>query len=1068
MPDAEDSLLPDAQALLADHAWIAGLAHGLVDERSALEDLVQETRLRAWRRPAADPARAGGWVRRIVRNVALRWRSSDRARQQRESAVAAPESQPSTLELVARAELQRAVADAVLALAEPGRTAVLLRYFEQLPPRVIAARLRVPVETIRTRLKRSLTTLRTQLDARYGSRAEWSALLLPAGSAVAGTMAGGKVALVAALALLAGAGTWQLLRKERDPPPAAPHEAAAMVPAPDEPAMADTTEAPLLDVAQRELAASASSGMSHLFERVTFDGVVTDAASGAPIAGAELTIHYGGPSRQEASATTRSDANGRVELTVGPVGRDWYAGTLRHRDYARSDLKATELPPRAVALRPTVHLGTLALERGVQVRGIVVRHPEREPVAGATLWVSPDAEVRRLAFSIDAAVAAGVSDSAGRFELAERWAGGRGPLVVFAASGERLGFGLARAVGGQAPPDEIEVVLERPGALDVKVVDAEEAPVADADVVAYPSFAPFGMQTGRDDRPAFLPSCGEAWRSRFVTCTDSAGCASFESLPEGRVDPLFVNSPGYADEYRVLARKDGGPITVEHVRVRSGQRASVTVRLLPDVDSRVVGTVRDPSGAAVAGAVIRTRGFPDTQSDVEGRFATPWQVSPLDVVLIEVECPGFAPSSQRLLRHQVRAGCVPASLPDAARRREELRIDFTLRPAFELRGRVVDDVGEPVAGAIVRAADRDSASGRAVTLTARESATPASGEFVIDGASGDEIEIEALPPAGFLNAFPVRYVPSAAPFELVVRKAPSGFASLLAEVVDADSGAPLAIAGAHATALDVATYSIPNAVVSLGSVRTAVAHIGRWRLNINLADGRRAKAPFQVTSIDEEVRLRVAIGRPAQIEGRVTRGGRPVTTSATSPRLVVWIRADSNDSKDGGHALDAEGRFVSGSTDGAARLDPDGSFRVGNLPPGMPLRLSVGHFDSRLSDCAEATVILVLGESRSLELRLEPKASLEWRLAESLPPGRLVLATAVGDQPLSRNFDAPSGVAGTRLAKTASPPGRVRWRAEFAANDTFPPRRSVATGEVDVSEVGARIVDLSGFVEQAE
>jgi hypothetical protein len=67
----------------------------------------------------------------------------------------------------------------VLALEEPYRETVLLRYFENLPPRAIARRLAVPVETVRTRLKRALETLRARLDRDYGARGAWSLALVP-------------------------------------------------------------------------------------------------------------------------------------------------------------------------------------------------------------------------------------------------------------------------------------------------------------------------------------------------------------------------------------------------------------------------------------------------------------------------------------------------------------------------------------------------------------------------------------------------------------------------------------------------------------------------------------------------------------------------------------------------------------------------------------------------------------------------------------------------------------------------------------------------------------------------
>jgi DNA-directed RNA polymerase specialized sigma24 family protein len=58
----------------------------------------------------------------------------------------------------------------VLALDEPWRSAVLWRFFHDLQPRVIAARLGVPVATVRSRVQRGLELLRTELLPRAGLR----------------------------------------------------------------------------------------------------------------------------------------------------------------------------------------------------------------------------------------------------------------------------------------------------------------------------------------------------------------------------------------------------------------------------------------------------------------------------------------------------------------------------------------------------------------------------------------------------------------------------------------------------------------------------------------------------------------------------------------------------------------------------------------------------------------------------------------------------------------------------------------------------------------------------------
>src|SRR6185503_16110462 len=105
-------------------------------------------------------------------------------------AAAPREAAPSTDALAARADAEQIVIRAVLALDEPYRSVVLLRFFEDLPPRRIAERLGVPVETVRTRLRRALAKLREDLDGRVGGTEAWCAAFF-GGSALMHAAGGG-------------------------------------------------------------------------------------------------------------------------------------------------------------------------------------------------------------------------------------------------------------------------------------------------------------------------------------------------------------------------------------------------------------------------------------------------------------------------------------------------------------------------------------------------------------------------------------------------------------------------------------------------------------------------------------------------------------------------------------------------------------------------------------------------------------------------------------------------------------------------------------------------------------
>src|SRR5262245_40134074 len=143
------------------------LARGLLYDRDGAEDVVQEAWLAALRQrpPAAELA---GWLTRAVRHRALDALRGNARRAERERRAARAEAVPSALELSAKLELLHALLDAVAALEEPHRTAIGLRFFDDLPPRAIAKRLGLPVNTVRTHVRRGLAELRRRLAERPG------------------------------------------------------------------------------------------------------------------------------------------------------------------------------------------------------------------------------------------------------------------------------------------------------------------------------------------------------------------------------------------------------------------------------------------------------------------------------------------------------------------------------------------------------------------------------------------------------------------------------------------------------------------------------------------------------------------------------------------------------------------------------------------------------------------------------------------------------------------------------------------------------------------------------------
>ncbi len=164
--------------LLAHREWVRRMARTLARDEAEADDLAQDAWVAAVESPPRDGSSLRGWFATLLRHRLLNRRKAEVRRAMREVGAVRPGESPETADVVAHAELHRRVVDAVLALDEPYRTAVLMRYFEDLPPREIARRLGVPVETVRSRVQRAVARLRDDLDSRHGGRGRSRAVLL--------------------------------------------------------------------------------------------------------------------------------------------------------------------------------------------------------------------------------------------------------------------------------------------------------------------------------------------------------------------------------------------------------------------------------------------------------------------------------------------------------------------------------------------------------------------------------------------------------------------------------------------------------------------------------------------------------------------------------------------------------------------------------------------------------------------------------------------------------------------------------------------------------------------------
>jgi RNA polymerase sigma-70 factor (ECF subfamily) len=153
----------------AESRRLFGIALAILRDRAAAADAVQDVFLRVWDRAARfDPARgeAGAWLAAITRHIAL---DLVRARG-RETPTDDPTLGDAPVEDDPAARLDDADDAARLraclgALAEKNRRSILLAFVDGLSHGQIAARLDLPVGTVKAWIRRGLLTLRECLAA---------------------------------------------------------------------------------------------------------------------------------------------------------------------------------------------------------------------------------------------------------------------------------------------------------------------------------------------------------------------------------------------------------------------------------------------------------------------------------------------------------------------------------------------------------------------------------------------------------------------------------------------------------------------------------------------------------------------------------------------------------------------------------------------------------------------------------------------------------------------------------------------------------------------------------------
>lgn len=327
-----------ADSLHADDRWLRDLARRMLRDTSLADDAAQATWVSVLRSPPKE-GMTRGFLATALRNVIAKLRRGDSRRQARERVVATAEA-VDLGGVIEKMELRRVLLAAVLELDPIYRDVVLLRFHQDLPPSAIAERTGIPVATVKTRLRRAEELLAERLDRRSnGDRRKYLGALVATAEptlrgAITTLLLGGFVMTAknklvgAVVATLVVVGGFVLFEGGGDLASTKHEAAATSSPSLDAtpPQLEDDRSKPVVasdrvsaEVAKPSADAAKTSGT--LDDTRTVVGYVFD-ASGAALGHAEVAFEvgpqpgFGKPPVEGPRPTAIADAGGKFEITL--------------------------------------------------------------------------------------------------------------------------------------------------------------------------------------------------------------------------------------------------------------------------------------------------------------------------------------------------------------------------------------------------------------------------------------------------------------------------------------------------------------------------------------------------------------------------------------------------------------------------------------------------------------------------------------------------------------------------------------------------------------------------------
>ncbi|WP_406697279.1 carboxypeptidase regulatory-like domain-containing protein [Singulisphaera sp. Ch08] len=255
------------------------------------------------------------------------------------------------------------------------------------------------------------------------------------------------------------------------------------------------------------------------------------------------------------------------------------------------------------------------------------------------------------------------------------------------------------------PDAELELRLPRAGKVVGRVLDGEGKPIPGASV---------GLRTSGS-----IFSGSALWEK----CSED-GRYSYDGKPLGRSGRLSARAPGYQDQERedVIALDASAPTEINFTLRPDPRKEPTTKTVAKALNRRTVsGTIVDSDQKPVADAVVRwgllvsSDSVPETKSDAQGAFRL--EHVPDTANVLSVMAKGLAPAFP---------------LIEAT---GDFQVTVDLKRGVIIRGRVVDEAGNPIKGVHVvpQISTPRPNSGGFVYLDTLGANTDRDGKFTLEG-----------------------------------------------------------------------------------------------------------------------------------------------------------------------------------------------------------------------------------------------------------------------------------------------------------------------------------------------